>query len=382
MSLTLKIITSERQIGSIRSGWNQLASTPMQSPEWQMGWWLAYKSSNMELQILAAFDEDQKVVGIAPLYRSESWRDGQTLEFLAAKHACSDYQTILCDEQRKAEILELFGDWLADSAARGEWGTIELDGISEHDKTVGKLCNRLHKHDVLLRSKQLDKAWVIELSEGWQQCIANMTRTQRRQSRNLINRFDKSDQMRITEHTDATDVPIALRELIDLHQKRWTQSGQSGCFSDPRFSSFLLAAAQALALREGCVVRTLRIDDRPVASHLLLRDADKYYMYQAGRDPGFASQKVGTILNLATMRALAERGAKFMDCLRGNEIYKSRLAGQPVSLYQLRLVAPDVGHRVRDASSNVGRNVKRTAKILTAGSGSGVRNVADIAARK
>jgi len=382
MTLTLKIITSEGQIGSIRSGWSELASTPMQSPEWQMGWWLAYKSSNTQLQILAALDQSEKVVGIAPLYRSESWRDGQTLEFLAAKHACSDYQTILCDENRKAETLELFGDWLADSAARGEWGTIELDGISEHDKTIGKLCNRLHKHDVLLRSKQLDKSWVIDLSQGWRQCIANMTRTQRRQSRNLINRFDKSDKMRITEHTDAHDVPIALRELIELHQKRWTQSGQSGCFSDPRFSSFLLAAAQALALRQSSMVRTLRIDDRPVASHLLLRDNDRYYMYQAGRDPDFASQKVGTTLNLATMRCLAERGAQFMDCLRGNEIYKSRLAGQPVSLYQLRLVAPAVSHRVRDASSHVGRNVKRTAKILAAGTGSGVRNVANIVSPK
>ncbi|GAB5405313.1 MAG: hypothetical protein Aurels2KO_35440 [Aureliella sp.] len=382
MSLTLQVVTREQQIGEIRQAWSELAPTPMQSPEWMLGWWLAYKSSNMQLNILVARDQAGAVVSLLPFYHHDSWSKGSALRFLASQHACSDYQTVLARPEHKLDAIDLFGDWLADSAGRGEWGYCEMDGVSEADKSIGKLCNFLHRHDVLLRSKQIEKTWVVDTSKGWSQCLANMSKTQRKQSRNLLNRLDKSDTMEITEHTDASEMPRATRELIELHQARWTTAGKAGCFADEKFSKFLLASCQALSLRGNCTIRTLRVDGKAAASHILLHDKNRYYMYQAGRDPRLDSMRVGRILNLQTIRMLSERGAECMDFLRGDEIYKSRLAGQPIALYRLRMVAPDARHRLQDASSTVGRNVKRTAEILSATSGSGVRNVANIPVTK
>lgn len=382
MSLTLKIISNERQIGEIRSAWSELAPTPMQSPEWMLGWWLAYKASNTHLKILTVNDAAGEVVSIAPFFHNDSWSQGSAIRFLASEQACSDYQTILSRPEHALAAIELFGDWLADSSARGEWGICELDGVSEADKCIGKLCNHLHRHDVLLRSKQIEKTWVVKTQEGWADCLANMSRTQRRQSRNLINRFDKSSELEVTEHTSAPDIPVALRELVDLHQARWVSAGKTGCFADSKFAKFLFASCQALALQGQCMVRTLRHDGRPVASQVLLNSKNRFYMYQAGRDPEYASQKVGQILNLHTVRSLAERGVEFVDYLRGDEVYKSRLGAKPTALYRLRLVAPDARHRFQDASSNVGRNVKRTAQILATGTGSGIRNLANAPAPK
>lgn len=382
MGLTLQIISDERQVGEISSAWRELAPTPMQSPEWMLGWWLAYKSNSMQLNILAARDEDGQVVSIAPFYHHDSWSSGSALRFLASEHACSDYQTILSRPERKVEAVDLFGDWLADASGRGEWGYLEMDGVSEADKSIGKLCNFLHRHNVLLRSKQLEKTWVVDTSQGWDHSLANMSRTQRRQSRNLINRFDKSDTMEVTEHSSASEMPNVLRELIELHQARWTLAGKTGCFADEKFSKFLLASCQALAMRGACTIRTLRLDGQPAASHILLHDKNRYYMYQAGRDPQLDSMRVGRILNLQTIRKLSEQRAECMDFLRGDEIYKSRLGGQPVALYRLRMVAPDARHRIQDASTTVGRNVKRTAQILVETSGSSVRSVANIPAAK
>lgn len=382
MSLTLKIISNERQIGEICSAWSQLAPTPMQSPEWMFGWWLAYKSSNTHLKVLVAYDSEGNVVSIAPLFHNDSWSEGSSIRFLACDQACSDYQTILSRPEHSLGAIELFADCLADSAARGEWGICEIDGVGEADKCIGRLCNHLHRHDVLLRSKQIEKTWVVKTQDGWADCLANMSRTQRRQSRNLLNRFDKSREMDVTEHTSASDVPVALRELIELHQARWVSAGKTGCFADSKFEKFLLASCQALALQGQCMVRTLRYEGRPIASQVLLTSKNRFYMYQSGRDPEYASQKVGQILNLHTVRTLAERGVEFVDYLRGDEVYKSRLGAKPTALYRLRLVAPDARSRLQDASSTVGRNVKRTAQILATGTGSGICNLANVPSPK
>ncbi len=382
MSLTLQVISDERQVSEIRQAWSELAPTPMQSPEWMLGWWLAYKSTNMQLNILVAKDRNGAVVGLLPFYHHDSWSKGSALQFLASQHACSDYQSVLARPEHKLEAIDLFGDWLADAAGRGGWGYCEMDGVSEADTSIGKLCNFLHRHDVLLRSKQLEKTWVVDTSRGWDQSLANMSKTQRKQSRNLLNRLDKSDSMAVTEHGSPSEIPGALRELIDLHQARWSSAGKTGCFADEKFAKFLLASCQALALRGSCTVRTLRVDGKAAASHILLHDQNRYYMYQAGRDPNLDALRVGRILNLQTIRMLSDRRAEFMDFLRGDEVYKSRLAGKPTAIYRLRMVAPDVRHRLQDASTAVGRNVKRTAEILSATSGSGVRNIANIPAGK
>jgi CelD/BcsL family acetyltransferase involved in cellulose biosynthesis len=240
------------------------------------------------------------------------------------------------------------------------WSAAEIEGVSASDSTMKRFADQLRHGGCSIQTKSLEHTWRLELSDGWQGFLSRLTKNQRGQARNLVNRFDKSASFKVEAVHSPEELPQALENLMELHRKRWMASGQPGCFRDPEFCDFIRDACRHLVDSHQVDVTVLQHEGATVASQLFFTDrAKNAYLYQCGRDPAFDKLRVGRSLNLAVIRAACKRGIKSIDYMRGDEVYKSRLAADSTECHCLRIVAPEMMAQIQDALHLVGQTAIR-----------------------
>ena len=332
----------------------------MQSPAWLLAWWDAFANHNTRLSILIVRTNAGEVIGLAPFYLRDHWTDGKTLRFLGSGRVCSDFQTLPSLPGREIEVGTFIGQWLIGAQTKLNWGIVELEGIPHHDAATTALIGALKQARCQSYQSQLESTWRLDLTDGWQGFLAGLSRTQRSQTRNLLNRFDKNSDwsLRIIEEGDA--LSEALQQCIDLHQKRWNAVGQPGCFADKRFTKFVELASQNLAQDRRFRIVTLEDRGVPMASHIFLLDAaGNQYMYQSARDPSRDAQRVGQILNALEVRLATEEARGFIDFLRGDETYKQRMGAVAANCLRVRVVAPRLVPLMRHSLRTLGRHMNQ-----------------------
>ncbi len=364
-SLQLKVVSDPQQLAPYLPFWQAHAATPLQGPEWLMAWWTAFENHNALLNILIVQTAQGQIIGLAPLYVRNHWTDGKTLRFLGSGRACTDFQTLLSAPGREEEVGAFIGHWLVASQSELNWGMLELEGIRSNDAAVVALVEALQHTHCRAYPTQLESTWRLDLSGGWQGYLDGLSRTQRSQTRNLVNRFDKNADWSLRIVDTQNELGDALQHCMDLHQKRWTAVGEPGCFADPRFTNFVQHACQQLVQSQR--VRLALIEDQgvPIACHIYLLDAaGNRYMYQSARDPARSAERVGQILNALEVRLATAEGVEFIDYLRGDETYKRRLGAAPADCLRIRVVAPRLVPRVRHGLRVLGRSVKQQVSAL------------------
>jgi CelD/BcsL family acetyltransferase involved in cellulose biosynthesis len=365
MNGRLTLITKESDLGPYVDAWRRWAPTPMQSPEWMLAWWSAFQTPATSLNVLIAHDDRGRPIGLAPLYLRESWAIGPSLRFLGSGKACSDFQALLSEPGYETQAADQVADWLIQAAEQRAWGLLELEGISENDPATRQLMARLQTYGCKLHHTDLESTWRLDLSGGWDGFLANLSTTQRRQTRNLLNRYGRNEKLTVQSATASGETHEALQRCVDLHQRRWHADGQPGCFADRRFRSFVEKAVDGLAARKQIQIINLEDQGIPIAALLFLRDpAGNLYMYQSGRDPQREKDNVGRVLNALAIRAACEAGVEYVDYLRGDEIYKARLGASPARCLRVRVVAPAKLPRLRHGLWTLGREMKNRAQEL------------------
>lgn len=339
--------------------WSQHAPTPLQSPQWLLSWWQAFRSLDTQLCLLVVRSTNEQVLGLAPCYIRNHWSTGRTIRFLGSGRVCSDFQTLLSAPAQAIPVATAIGEWLLANQPDLNWSLLELEGVTEDDPAIEALAAPLRRGHCLQHVSQLEHTWRLELSQGWAGFLAGLSKTQRSQTRTLVNRFDKSDDLALRLVTDSSEVPAALSACIDLHQRRWQAAGQPGCFADPRFFQFIHDASQQLSVQQQISIALLEDGGMPIAAQLYLQDAaGSMYMYQSGRDPEREAGNIGRMLNALAIRAACESGCTFIDFLRGDEIYKPRLGAVATRCLRVRCVAPQLLPRLRHSLRTLSRSVK------------------------
>ncbi len=364
-NLRLEVVQDIQTLPKETAFWHQQAPTPLQSPAWMLAWWQAFGGPNSQLYVLVARTDDGQTVGLAPLYLRDGWADGRSLRFLGSGRACGDFQTVLALPGYETSVGTLFGDYLLQAQAKMNWSLIELEGTAQDDAAINALVAALKRGRCFEQTSQLEHTWRLALAEGWEGFLAGLSKTQRRQTRNWVNRFDKTEDwsVRFVEHVD--ELPAALDVLVELHQRRWNSVGQPGCFADVRFKNFIEAASCSLAAQNKVSIAIFEEQGQPVACQFYLKDeAGNLYMYQTGRDPERDADGIGRIFNAVAVREACRRGVAFIDFLRGDEMYKGRLGAKPSICLRQRLIAPALLPRIRNGVKTVGRSVRKQVEVL------------------
>ena len=110
---------------------------PFRRFEWLEPWWRHYGRDGWRLAVLVA-EEAGRPVGIAPWYIARSGKEGRVLRSLGSGEVCSEYQTILTNPGREAEVAFALADWL-DTTGLHHWDLLHLPSAGADDPAVAAL---------------------------------------------------------------------------------------------------------------------------------------------------------------------------------------------------------------------------------------------------
>jgi CelD/BcsL family acetyltransferase involved in cellulose biosynthesis len=187
--------------------------------------------------------------------------------------------------------------------------------------------------------RQTLNTWRLSLDGGLSGTLSRFSKTQARQVRNFLNRFDKGDFALRHASKELPQIDFFIAELIRLHQLNWNALGQPGCFTSAEFRGFFEGVMQSMLPSGDAEIVLLEREGRAVAGFVWLLQDNIGFGYQCGRDPAEDEHRVGRILQAVSIRDNCQAGLVAFDYLRGDEDYKQQLRATPTVCQRLRVVA-------------------------------------------
>jgi len=342
----IDLVTDGASFAALEQEWSALlvespGDTLFLSWEWLFTWW-RHLGSHLRPALLTVRDEG-RLQAVAPFVR-HGWqprrlRFHKTVGFLGAPlHAGnvgSDYLDVVVRRDSTHALAEL----VAEIAARGE--VLDLAQVRGEGSAAGTLAASLGLAGWEVRSSPAGVCPVVDLrGHTWESYLLTRGREHRyavqRKLRALKRRFQVSFEPARTEGERAD----ALRVLIDLHERRWSEKGSSDAFHTPALRAFHEDFTR-LALGRGWLrLFVLRLDGIAAAALYALRYGETFFFYQAGFDPAFGRWGVGTAALALSIESAIGEGAKAYDLLHGEEEYKFHWANGTRPLLRYSLFPP------------------------------------------
>jgi CelD/BcsL family acetyltransferase involved in cellulose biosynthesis len=356
--MTINLVSSWAELSSLEAQWNVLArDMPFHSWDWLATWWKHYGSdpsnsptngqphyAETQLYVLAVYGQDgrgntpdgkRSLIGIAPWYLDRSIFHGNVLRWLGSGEVCTDHLSLICRPEHRQQVAAAVANEL--TANRDDWDRIDLGAVDADDAAVVELASAFEERDCLVSRHPADSCWALELPASWDEYLASISKSHRKQLRQLERRVLESERARWDQITSAGELAAAWDILVDLHQRRRKSLGEPGCFASRQFHDFHREASQRLLARGQLRMSWLELDGTPAAAEYHLADSSATYAYQGGVDPDRLAEEPGRLSTILCLRAAIAEGHSRIDFLRGDEPYKAhwRAAPQPTSDYRI-----------------------------------------------
>jgi CelD/BcsL family acetyltransferase involved in cellulose biosynthesis len=349
------------QLAPLTAAWRELAAgVPFRTPEWLLPWWENY-GAGRELRVLAVFDEQQQLRGLAPWCVEASASSGRTLSFLGGGEVCSDYHGLVTTDEYSDAVIAGIADWLV--AEQGsEWDLLHLTGVTAGEPTITKLAQRLTDEGLTVHQRPGLNTWRIEFDCDWEAYVESLSKSHRKQVRRIVRRIVETGEAQLHVVRSPEELPAALDLLVALHQKRRISLDEPGCFADPRFEGFIRSAAPQLLAQGLLRLCWAELAGKPISVEFQLAGGGVTYAYQAGLDPDALDEEPGRIINIATLKHALQEGQRAFDFLRGDEPYKAHWRAVPYASLDLRVVPRKTSAQLRHNLWLAGDTVKQWLK--------------------
>lgn len=314
---------------ALRHAWRSLyeevpAATPFSSPEWALSWLRHYVRT--EAAVIITAHRGGQLLALAPLYRH---RTGPVRLLGLAGEGISDYLDVLAHPEADAAVTEALAAGL-----RGvpRWDVLALRQLP-HDGMGIRLLDTWSGG----ARKSPDVSCGV-LRVGPETTLRDLAASRRASS---LAKIDQKQRRaiayglchQVTKQVAAADV----RNLIDVHRRRWSGRGISPEHESGRFTRHLEEAVPALAELDEAVLYELRSPEALVAARLLLARPGWLGDYLYGMEPA-AMATPGLDLNVALMASAMEialdRTVTTFDFLRGDYPHKQMWAPTRVDTVQ------------------------------------------------
>jgi CelD/BcsL family acetyltransferase involved in cellulose biosynthesis len=358
-------IASFEEWSRLAPAWNFLTrQSPFRSWEWLSSWRRAFESEG-ELYVVAVRDERGELIGAAPWRLQTSALRGRVLSFLGSGAACSDYLSLLSTVEHEDAVARTIADWLV-AAAHGpeadRWDRLELSGVAADDSAIGKLVERLVEKGCATYRRAGARCWRIELPADWEEYVAGLSKSHRKQVRRLERRFSETGEAALFTADSEEQVARGMQLFEALHQKRRQSLGEPGCFADPQFAAFLRDVAGRLWESGNLRMQWVELHGKPVAAEFHLATSDAVYAYQAGVDPDALDDEPGRLITVATIQQAIEERKTWFEFLRGDEPYKAHFRASPIELLETHVAAPRAAAALRHGVWAAGDAMKSLLK--------------------
>lgn len=336
----------EKKFESSREEWTNLLEKScsdqlFMSWEWQFTWWKTFAlADQMQLRLYAAVDENNTLVGIAPLYLSTAHTKNiiktRRLQFIGnCWRSRTTMPTELLDfivaEENSTQVICAIFEHLRDSS---EWDELMLANLRKDSATYGILTKNESLPGCYLRhAEEYDSYYLITNGEfkNYLGSRGKSTRLSLFNRRKILEATGKVTFRSLTEN----DKPFEL--LNNLHSMRWGKQ----VFSGDRLT-FNAALATLLAQRGALRFSALCVDKTPISIQYNYTINNHVYNIQAGFDPSFHKKLALGYLHFGYEfeQAFSSQTHTY-DFLAGdgkNTPYKQRLTNTALAIVDLQVV--------------------------------------------
>jgi hypothetical protein len=372
--MTAHLISSWNELSSLEMQWNALTGNmPFRSWDWLATWWKHYgtgatdagtneqpQTAEKQLYVLAVYGQDGHgdspagklpLIGIAPWFLDRSVIHGNVLRWLGSGEVCTDHLSLICRPEHRQQVASAVANELTSN--RDDWDRIDLGAVDADDPAIAELIIAFEERDCLVSRHPADACWLLELPATWDDYLASISKSHRKQLRQLERRVLESERIHWHRVTSAGELAAAWEILVDLHQRRRKSLGGPGCFASRQFHDFHREVTQRLLARRQLRMSWLELDGSPAAAEYHVADSSTTYAYQGGVDPDRLAEEPGRLSTILCLRAANAEGHSRIDFLRGDEPYKAHWRAAPLATFDYRIIPNRRLARLRGRVLNV-----------------------------
>jgi CelD/BcsL family acetyltransferase involved in cellulose biosynthesis len=364
--MNVQIVTTWEELAALELPWRALdGGLPFRSWDWLATWWKHYGGAERQLYLLAVYDDDDhgngdgnqsRLLGVAPWYLDRTVLSGNVVRWLGSGKVCTDHLSLVCRSEHADQVAEAVAEAL--TTACDDWDRLDLSAVDADDASIARLAAALEQRDCLVSRQAADACWSLELPPTWDDYLAAISKSHRKQLRQLERRVLESPRVQWHEVNSADDLDAAWPVLVDLHQRRRRSLGEPGCFASRPFHEFHREVASRLLDRGQLRVSWLELDGAPAAAEYHVAGRRATYAYQGGVDPARLADEPGRLSTILCLRRAIEESHAQFDFLRGDEPYKAHWRAVPRPTCDYRVVPNRRLARLRGRVLNLSGTVR------------------------
>ena len=315
--------------------WNSLLSgsitdNPFLRFEYQKAWW-EYRGGgewkNPSLVLVTAH-EDEKLIGIAPLFTSEY--DGQSALLLIGSIEISDYLDLIVRTEDHARFLTGLLDFLV-SFLPDSWSGVDWYNLPDSSPTLAALKAESTQRGWTHLEEMYRPTPRIALNGDFDEYLGRVEKKQRHEIKRKMRRAEESGRGVRWYISDMKDVEAEIDVFLGLMEH---DQGKAGFLHDDMRGQ--MRAVIRTAHENGWLwLAFLEADNKRIAAALNFDYNNKLWGYNAGVNRDFMDLSPGWVLLGYVLQWACENKRTEFDFMRGDEEYKYRFGA--VNQYVMRV---------------------------------------------
>jgi CelD/BcsL family acetyltransferase involved in cellulose biosynthesis len=323
-------LTDDQCLTKMVSGWEELCrnddfATPFQFPQWQIPWWSHFGGSNF--RAVAVYDNDN-LAGLALFYIYRQEKGVRKLCFVGS--GISDYLDIISLPSHREYVTKTVLEYLRD--IKSQWDECDLQDI----RAGARILNGPYPQDLIISVEKWNVCPFLELprmSENIRSVIPKKLRKNLKHATKELS-IEGTMELRIANQESLNEY---IKELVRLHNARWNSRQQPGVIGNADLQTFYKETCNLLQSRNLLRLYLLFLNDKAIASYLVMNKDSTSYAYIGGFDPDMVAYSPGSLALLMIIEDSINKGCKIFDFLRGAEDYKYLWRPKDHINYRLRL---------------------------------------------
>jgi hypothetical protein len=336
------------QFAGAKDAWNELrrrsgADPLFMSWEWQYTWWKTFsEAASLDLFILAAYDEEGRLCGIAPLLRRRStirglltvtrvelignlWRGPTTMR--------TQHVDFIIQPHREEEISAAFLRYLSNC----DWDEAALSDLKADSSLLRALQRNASAGDNnYARFTPSAVSYYVDTTGSFDDYLAARGKNTRLQMYNRRKNLERLGKVELQQHCG--DHEQFFTQLNHLHALRWGKDAFAG-----RRLEFNRQVAMLMEEEKGTHFSTLLLDGKPLSVLYNYRtDGQEYYIQGGFREDFDKKVALGFLhLGYAIEDAFADPAIKRFNLLPGggkSTSYKPRITANYDAMTETQVV--------------------------------------------
>ncbi len=311
--------------------WNDLlkesiSDVPFLRYEYQRAWWEHRGGGEWQdaQLILISAREDEKLIGIAPLFIAEY--ENQPALLLIGSIEISDYLDVIV----RADDHPRFISGLLDFIAAENFPNLDWYNLPDSSATLAALQFESAKRNWSYSAETYRPTPRIKLSGDFEEYLARIEKKQRHEIRRKTRRAEESGRGVRWRISDMKDVESEIDAFLHLME----QDANKASFLKEPMREQMRAIIRAAHENGWLWLAFLEADGQRIAAALNFDYGAKLWGYNAGVDRRFMDLSPGWVLLSHVLQWCCENNRVEFDFMRGDEEYKYRFGA--VNQYVMR----------------------------------------------